>query len=79
MRDRFWSIFTKSAGVVLLIAFIALFLVPAGCMIYKVDIVSDQYMEVTSFFLTILSLLLGAYSVWSAIERRTGWYRSWTV
>lgn len=65
-KDKFWNNFAKSVGIVLLVAFIVLFLVPAGCMIYNVNIVSSRYMEVTGFFLTILSLLLGAYSVWSA-------------
>ena len=65
-KSKFWDRFTKSVGIVLLVAFIVLFLIPVGCMVYNVNIVSERYMEVASFFLTILSLFLGAYSVWSA-------------
>ena len=65
-KDKFWDNFAKSVGIVLLTTFIVLFLIPIGCMIYKVNIVSSEYIEVTGLFLSLLSLLLGAYSVWSA-------------
>lgn len=65
-RSSFFSHFGKVVCIVLLLAIIVLFLIPLGCIIYKVDVVYDGYMEVTSLLLAVPSLLLAGYSVWAA-------------
>lgn len=65
-NSAFFSTFGKVVCVVLLLAVIVLFLVPLGCIIFKIDVVNEGYMEVASLLLAIPSLVLAVYSVWTA-------------
>ena len=65
-NSPFFSKFGKVVCVVLFLAVFVLFIVPLFCIIFKLDVVTEKYMEVTSLLLALPSLLLAAYSVWAA-------------